>query len=47
MKFYIGVDYHKRFSYGTVMDESGEVLKQGRSWRPLATGVLCTTGWRK
>lgn len=27
---YIGVDHHKRFSYITVMDERGEVVKEGR-----------------
>jgi len=27
---YIGVDYHKKFSYGTIMTESGQIIKQGR-----------------
>lgn len=27
---YIGVDHHKRFSYITVMDEMGKVIKEGR-----------------
>lgn len=27
---YIGVDYHKKFSYITVIDESGKCLKEGR-----------------
>lgn len=30
MKTYFGVDYHKRFSHGTIMTESGKILKQGR-----------------
>lgn len=30
MKTFFGVDYHKRFSYGTIMDETGEILKQGQ-----------------
>jgi transposase len=30
MKTYMGVDYHKRFSYATLMDEQGQVLRQGR-----------------
>jgi transposase len=30
MKTYFGVDYHKRFSYGTIMDQQGHILKQGR-----------------
>ena len=27
---YVGLDVHKRFCYGTVMDEEGEVVKHGR-----------------
>jgi transposase len=27
---YFGVDYHKKFSHGTIMNEKGEILKQGR-----------------
>lgn len=30
MKTFVGVDYHKAFSYGTIMSQSGEILKQGR-----------------
>ncbi len=30
MKTYFGVDYHKKFSHGTIMTESGKILKQGR-----------------
>lgn len=30
MKTYFGVDYHKKFSYGTIMNEKGKILKQGR-----------------
>lgn len=30
MKTFVGVDYHKAFSYGTILDEKGAVLKQGR-----------------
>jgi len=30
MKTYVGVDYHKAFSYATVMNDEGQVLKQGR-----------------
>jgi len=30
MKRFVGVDYHKRFSYGTIMDEQGAILKEGR-----------------
>jgi len=30
VKTFFGVDYHKRFSYGTIMGETGEILKQGR-----------------
>lgn len=30
MKTFVGVDYHKRFSFATIMGESGEILKQGR-----------------
>ena len=30
MKTFFGVDYHKRFSYGTIMGETGEIIKQGR-----------------
>jgi len=27
--FYVGIDYHKKFSYGTMMDEKGRIVKQG------------------
>jgi transposase len=30
MKTYFGVDYHKKFSHGIIMDEKGIILKQGR-----------------
>ena len=30
MKTFVGVDYHKKFSYGTIMTESGQTIKQGR-----------------
>jgi transposase len=30
MKTYVGVDYHKAFSYGTIVTASGQVVKQGR-----------------
>jgi transposase len=30
MKTFFGVDYHKAFSYGTIMNEAGDILKQGR-----------------
>jgi transposase len=41
MKTYMGVDYHKRFSYATVMDEQGHVLKQGRvANSPKAIGAF-------
>jgi transposase len=30
MKTFVGVDYHKKFSYGTIMTEAGEIIKQGR-----------------
>jgi hypothetical protein len=30
MKTYIGIDYHKRFSYGTIMTEAGTIVKQAR-----------------
>ena len=30
MKTYVGIDFHKRFSYGTIMTDSGTVLKHGR-----------------
>jgi len=30
MKTFVGVDDHKAFSYGTIMTEAGEILKQGR-----------------
>ena len=30
MKTYFGVDYHKKFSHGTIMNEKGKILKQGR-----------------
>jgi len=30
MKTYVGIDYHKRFSYGTIMTEAGQIVKQSR-----------------
>jgi transposase len=30
MKTFVGVDYHKAFSYGSIMTVSGEVVKHGR-----------------
>lgn len=30
MKNYVGIDYHKRFSYGTIMTEAGKIVKQSR-----------------
>jgi len=30
MKTFIGIDYHKRFSYGTIMTEAGQIVKQSR-----------------
>ncbi|HUW19844.1 MAG TPA: IS110 family transposase [Sedimentisphaerales bacterium] len=30
MKTYFGVDYHKKYSQGTIMNEEGKILKQGR-----------------
>jgi transposase len=30
MKTYVGVDYHKAYSHGTIMTETGQILKQGR-----------------
>jgi len=30
MRTFIGVDYHKKFSYGTIMTEAGQIIKQGR-----------------
>ncbi len=31
MKTLFGVDYHRRFSFGTIMNEGGEILKQADS----------------
>jgi len=30
MKKYVGVDYHKNYSYGVIMDEDRQILKQQR-----------------
>ncbi|MHC4179353.1 MAG: IS110 family RNA-guided transposase [Planctomycetota bacterium] len=30
MKTYIGIDYHKRYSYGVIMTERRQIIKQGR-----------------
>jgi len=30
MRYYVGVDHHKRFSYMSVMDERGDVVKEGK-----------------
>jgi transposase len=30
MKTFVGIDYHKRFSYATIMAETGKILKSGR-----------------
>ena len=27
---YVGVDYHKRFSYLIIMDEKGNIVKEGK-----------------
>ncbi|UCF84844.1 MAG: hypothetical protein JSV50_04220 [Desulfobacteraceae bacterium] len=35
MKTYFGVDYRKKFSYGTIMNEKGIILKQGTYVRAL------------
>lgn len=36
---YVGLDVHKRFCHGTVMDEDGEIVKQGRFGNdPLCLG---------
>ena len=29
MRTYIGVDYHQKYSYLTMMDERGQVLREG------------------
>jgi len=34
----VGIDYHKKFSYGTIMDEKGKIIKQGMMQNSL-TGV--------
>ena len=36
MKTYIGVDYHRKFSYMTAMDGSGRICRQGRVANQLA-----------
>lgn len=36
MRKYIGIDYHKRFSYGTIMLSSGQIVKQSRFENSLA-----------
>lgn len=30
MQMYVGVDYHRKYSYMTVMDETGKVFKEGK-----------------
>ena len=30
MQTYMGIDYHKRYSYGVIMTEDRQILKQGR-----------------
>jgi len=30
MKTYVGIDYHKRYSYGVIMTEDRTILKQGK-----------------
>jgi transposase len=30
MKTFVGVNYHKKFSYETIMTETGQIIKQGR-----------------
>lgn len=30
MKTYVGIDYHKRFSYGTIMTEKGQIVKRAK-----------------
>lgn len=34
MKRYVGVDYHKGYSYMTVMDETGKICGQGQIPKP-------------
>ena len=42
MKHYLGIDYHKKFSYVALMDETGKLMKEGRvensflAWQQLA-----------
>ncbi len=30
MRMYVGVDYHKKYSYMTAMNETGEVVREGK-----------------
>ena len=30
MKTFVGIDYHKKFSYATIMTETGKILKRGK-----------------
>lgn len=30
MTVFVGVDYHKRYRFGTIVDDQGNVLRQGR-----------------
>ncbi len=32
MRTFVGIDYHKNFSYATMVTEKGKVLKRGRIW---------------
>lgn len=35
MKTFVEIDYHKNFSYATMVTEKGKVLKRGRIWNDL------------
>jgi len=32
---YVGLDVHKRFCYGTIMNEKGEIVKDGKFSKDL------------
>lgn len=42
MKTSVGVDYHKKFSYGTIMTQSGPTIKQGVRDKPDIDGLAVT-----
>jgi phytoene dehydrogenase-like protein len=44
MRTYVGVDYHRNYSYLTVMDERGRVLRQGtvENRKQAVTGFLAS-----